>query len=653
MAALVVSESLSSLESLPLLALELVCEYLAYGDSERRALLAFSLASKRCCAVATRERFERVLFAVRGPQQLKRDLARYDAVLGKGARSRYVRRVKITGGVSMSMEEEDRVEAPETEAVEDADARDGDSDVEYGEDVFTKPPKSLSGFGGSGPQYTQDQKAKQNEAWQPLAQFISRLIGLKDFIWVSYNQVPLCILSALHSLPQSRLHVHTLDFRSLYQPKDQPRDIDPDEYALATSPSLSDVAAVNMYYDYEGRVVYNQEAVLQMVSRVGSKISSVCMCYLDPGDGLALREAFRSPRPPWRGFHVGEPPSVAPESKGHLTNLALIGAGSTSSEDLHTWSRHTHLSELRRLEIRNFLDPKAIRTLTEMAEQGAFKSLRTLALFVADYYCEESVIDEAMGKLLYAITPLEGLDATGSAMEKSLNAVLNHHGSALRRLYFPSLPISCEGVQALRKACPNLYDMELHIIRSGGDHQEVSAYRALGSFPRLQRLRLFLDCSGANSLEGFENASQDDRLVQRMRAAIKHRAMDARLARSIFHIIFSANREARHGLPASFQCLRLGGYGGIFADEDGHFAHILDWIGRSWICKRDLGDANCEHLTVTETEKSYRGSRDRVDEDLGKYPSGSLYKRAWYDAYPGQVGDWRDEWSSFPLSEEP
>lgn len=80
----------SPLENHPLLALESICEYLATSDSRRRSLFAFSLSSKRCCAVSDRQRFSKIRLLVEGRQSLESSLARCDDILRLGEKKRYV-----------------------------------------------------------------------------------------------------------------------------------------------------------------------------------------------------------------------------------------------------------------------------------------------------------------------------------------------------------------------------------------------------------------------------------------------------------------------------------------------------------------------------------------------------------------------------------
>jgi hypothetical protein len=112
------------------------------------------------------------------------------------------------------------------------------------------------------PQY----KQAQREAWLPFAQFLGQLPGLTDLVYACINQIPACVLDALHQhLPRSRLHVRTFSLRSLYQERDQLDDIDPDEYLLATSSCLYSIRAKCKPYDTWRRFSFNLEAVERMV----------------------------------------------------------------------------------------------------------------------------------------------------------------------------------------------------------------------------------------------------------------------------------------------------------------------------------------------------------------------------------------------------
>jgi hypothetical protein len=349
--------SSSPLENLPLLVLESVCEYLAASDSRRRSLFAFSMASTFCCAIADRERFERIHLAVEDGDQLKRVLARWDGILSVGKRSRYVRSVKITGRISLDGEgQAEALRAKEFREKIDSD----DEDVDFDQGPISRP-SSLCMFVGSEPVCTAKTKAASNRLWRPLAHFLTKCYALRHFIWVSTDQVPRCILDVLHSqLPHSFLHVDTFSLRSLYQWRDQLHDVDVDEYALATSPCLSSIYVAARRFDEEGRIDYNEEAALKMVLGLAPNLRSVYMCrQMADVSSIALRQALPFPRPPLRGFVAAKDDSPQ-KSEGHLRTLAIRGERSISLRRLQSWSHHADFSMLRSLDLRLIEDPQVL-----------------------------------------------------------------------------------------------------------------------------------------------------------------------------------------------------------------------------------------------------------------------------------------------------
>lgn len=637
--------------------LDSVCEYLARSDSKRRSLFAFSSTCKRCCFAATKQRFERVHFTVNGRKKLRQDLERWNEILGIDGRARYVRQVKIVGHMPLlrtDEADERREVAPDFE--QEASEDESDSD----QDDFCKPSQGLiRRFYGAGPPLTREAKQEQNEAWLPLAQFFDQLPNLKDLVYACTNQVPMCILTSLHQYhPKSRFHVHTFSLRSLYQLRDHPHDIDPDEFALATSPCLHSIVVWYSGYDTDGRVGYTEEAVLQMVA-AAPRLKSVCMWYSRPGNSTELQIAIRTPRPLWQGFFVGNPGESLglTRLKGRLQSLDLDGQHVTPS-GLTAWRNHTDFSQLRSLEIRTLLALEALRTLTRMAEDGGFESLRTLALSVSPFEMrEQHHMDEAASSLLQTLHPLEDLDLTGFVADRTFNTVLHRDGETLRKLRFiparerqmqvePYI-ISHHCIQSLPNQCPNLREVELLITRTNGDEQEVSIYRTLGTLPQLKHASLILDCSyPPDLLDKGRPRLDDEQKASRMRDTLINSATDSSLALGIFRAMSHANT-----LP----CLKLRIWGGWSVDHDcvnRDFSQILLWIAGSWACKRDSSG----EIIVREIGKREREDVENMgwsQTDLKKDFRGKLDRRIWRELWPGEgTRDWWDDWCSFPLSGE-
>lgn len=114
------SPTASPIEALPLLILERICEYLDddLGNSPRRALWAFTLTSKRCCAAAVRQRFCQIPLDIT-EEKLDKCLTRWTGILSVDGRYRYVRRLKV----SLAEHQRQKKELQDEEANEDKDAK--------------------------------------------------------------------------------------------------------------------------------------------------------------------------------------------------------------------------------------------------------------------------------------------------------------------------------------------------------------------------------------------------------------------------------------------------------------------------------------------------------------------------------------------------
>jgi hypothetical protein len=282
---------LSKFEGLPLTVLESICNSLASCDTGRRSLFAFSLASSRCCAAATRQRFERIDIAPKDRHQLDHILSRTKAILHIDERCKCVRRVRISGQATLETEHIDQYFWEQQSCA----WTNPDADDCLEQDSFSKRT-SLEYFAGSQPACTPEIKSRAHDGWTPLAEFLGSCTGLKDLYWASTDQVPRCILTLLHDkLPKCRLHVHTFSLRSLYQHRNQLHDVDIDEYALATSPSLYSICVKAMHVDTDGRLDYNQDAALQIVAGAAPSLTSVHMSQGVAADSIEYRAAVRLP----------------------------------------------------------------------------------------------------------------------------------------------------------------------------------------------------------------------------------------------------------------------------------------------------------------------------------------------------------------------
>lgn len=645
----------SLLERLPLLALELICEYLSFGDLGRRSLFAFSQTSRRCCIVTERERFERILLDARGQQQIKDTLACWNNILSLNNRNRHVRRIKIIGSMMIDAEEskpgwsEYHTGFLRRELEKHADEINQDL---LGENDAFSILKQFGQFDGSEPKCTDQNKARSNEAWGPVAIFIRTFSGLKELFWASTDQVPRCIMDTLHdSLPRTRLHVHTFSLRSLYQKHDNLCDIDPDEYVLASSPNLSSICVPSTMFDSHGNIEYNEEAAQHMAAGIAPNLQSVTMYIQTAGNSPYLLAALRSGRPPWRGFFANKEDDVKTPKAG-LERLAFYG---THHERLPTWSAYTDLSILRSLDLQTIISAEYLEKLTKIAERGVFSNLKTLSIRLG-YDNEETGPHRPLAgwaTAFFSTLPLlNGLQVRNPMAKETTAATLARHGASLRILHLDNMA-SPEDVREIRNACPNLRNLHIGVRRSAGDKQEVLTYKILGSFSRLEILSLDLHITYDLTKE---EESDQERVAQQIRSELINAAIDSELAQAIFRVIFEANHATRQGILSSFQQLTIRGVG--HHDWEYDFTLLTDWLARSWFCENQRVYTEGKKFSVRELGVGHRKSKDvelnlqRCMKDNFRWcHGGKLIRPTWEAIWPEskRKDEWIHFWHSMPL----
>ncbi|KAK6069381.1 hypothetical protein SCUP515_09086 [Seiridium cupressi] len=645
----------SRLETLPSLVLDSICQYLAHCDSQRRSLFAFSLVNKQCCSIAAAQRFDRIKLEVRGTVELRQDIERWNSMLEVEGRARHVRKIKVVGYMPRrSRDERDRdPQLGEAEAL--AEEWRDEREYESFEDDFVDPPRRQILFNSSlRPLENGQAKHLHDESWQPLARFISTLPVLKDLVYSCLDQVPPCLLTSLHQHhPYSRLHVHTFSLRSLYQRKDNLHDIDPDEFMLATSPCLYAVALLSSPgYDTYGHVDYNHEALLAMVSGMAPGLRHVRVYKSTPGSSPELLEATRTSRPLWRGFFIDKETPEQPPAP--LESLVLDGEDHITSETLTEWNQHIDLSKLGSLKIPAAVNLDVLPTLVHMAAGGKFGSLHKLSLEVHSIDPQGySRLDAEISQLFENIQSLAELEIAGYYGPKSFSAIMQHHGRSLYRLCLTSSSkhaqetiTSLTKVEVIQQYCSNLRDLSLAIPRTKGDEQEVAIYHTLGKFRHLRRLSLLLECSN----QRWDELGADSPPTDLVRDIFVNTAVDRSLARSIFHVISTADPSA----PSPLELLRLSVDASTFIDvwNDYDFRNIICWIGRSWLCQRPPRDDHRGEITAHEIQTQHRQQyKEFMDENWElSFGHGLVYEKVWKELWPETTGNWMNDWRSFPLA---
>jgi hypothetical protein len=141
-----------------------------------------------------------------------------------------------------------------------------------------------------------------------------------------------------------------------------------------------------------------------------------------------------------------------------------------------------------------------------------------------------------------------------------------------------------------------------------------------------------------------------------IRQVFVNAAVDERLAQSIFQLMFAAHTSIKLSLPPKLNCIRLRvGRAPALNGQmmDGDFKGILDWIGRSWICRRDPRDTRQSDVVIEEVGHDTRLSNGkRLEDDMDEFPMNEEYVDIWKALWPDTRAGWKVEWQSIPLASD-
>ena len=653
----------AKLDTLPWLVLSRICDYLDDDDDDddhvsrrgrRSDLHAFSLTSRQSCAASASRRFCQVRMTVATAEELLRALERCADMLdrGEGGRYRYVQRLKVV-----------RPEPDEKEEDDDEWERRRVELWRLDMPRFCRPALGLRhSF------YSSKLESTTDEPWLALARLIGRLPALKDLVW-GFRNMPQPVLTAVHAAGACRLHMHGFWLDSVVVSRSghdaQVVDVDPDDYALATSPALSSIVARVQLYKDDGRLNYGAEALWGIAAGAAPNLQHVWLSSSLPSDSIPLREAVLLGRPPAAPNNLFSPNAQA----GSPRSLCFSnGSGG--------WAARVDLSKLAHLN--PGWDASSVDSWADVAAR--LVSLRDLTLSV------DSNRAPTVSKLLKALNPnsLQSLDLGGHIDEALFNTMLDQHGQSLRRLTLlqsdadddsgydsedgppppPPFVLTPVLVAQLAEACPNVELLELRMTRTRGDARECAVYRALAAVPRLRRLSLTLRYTIEISEEALEeNGSFMGYADEIPRADLSRgfadAAFDAALARSIFDLVSP-------GGSGPLQHLRLeplhtaGRHHRSAYAGDHQFYYLLKWIARSWICERPrwtsagagtgtLADVEIRDDDPRGTVEAGRAWQE-VDEVSKRWPGEDRFIDAFGDVWP-QTGAprWWEHWTSRPL----
>ena len=580
------------------------------------------------------------------PPSLQEAIGRHNAILAVNHRTRYVRQLGIFGTVCTSQRyiEYRRTKPPPIEYKHPFLGE----EYPFGECQRYKVHRN-SRRGNT-------QKERVARGWEPLKSFISQFPGLQELVWDSHDPIPRYILDSL--LPATRLVMPSFELRSLYQHWDQLHDIDPDDYALATSVNLANISTYSDPYAGPGFASYMEEALYLMVAGLAPNLRSVEISSrnVDAGD-IDINQMYGEGRPPWQGFFAEEE-TPTPKGRGAIDRLAFLSK--IAPEGILDWESYIDFSKLKALEFHgNVYGETLLQELTDLAEQGAFAGLQTFAINIG--YDNEDIedIEEAKDRnnlctrLFSSLPPLHGLQLWKPTTREVKSTLLQRHGATLKKLHLGGI-FSVEEVHELHTTCPNLQKLHICVKRTQGDHHEVAVYKVLAKFPMLESLSLRL-CITFDLTH--EEESDKIKVAEQMRSDLANAAIDESLARSIFLLILRAHRAERPRMLTPFHHLSIEGVG------LGHyFFHyvwddVTEYLAASWsldLERADVANEDCQIREIGDSQRpqSYRASiYNYSQENFDDWAHGELIRPSWEAVWPEAKGrsDWIHVWNSFPL----
>ncbi|KAE8451323.1 hypothetical protein EG329_003952 [Mollisiaceae sp. DMI_Dod_QoI] len=402
--------------------------------------------------------------------------------------------------------------------------------------------------------------------------------------------------------------MHFFRLSKLVQLRDSPQPMDPDDYTLITSPSLSSIVVRMLDFETDGMMNYTEEAVMQMVARMAPNLAHVCLIRDMAGASLPHREAVRLGKSPWCGFSSQGGTVEANKLRVPvLNNLQSLIFDGYVSGGIDYWACLTDFANLRCLIMPWRLEHGV--SLLRLAMHGDLKSLDTLGVSAIED--ETDLAQEALNRLLESLDPLQCLELSGYISKEAFDIVLRCHGGALRNISVhpyrdiesqnPLIVFSEAVVQLLAEQCPNLEQVRLPVNRTRGDNRETGIYRALSRLPRLRSAFLWVWYSVGPDEEYWDEEINGEYPFASsiyegpeipfvyLHEAFSNSAINATLALSIFNLI-SAGGSLRY--------LRLEPHRKMGQNAP-TVPNILRWFNRSWVCRRDFRG----RITARELDK--------------------------------------------------
>ncbi|KAH9217406.1 hypothetical protein DL95DRAFT_459314 [Leptodontidium sp. 2 PMI_412] len=587
--------SQSPLETLPLLVLERICEYLDDESVTRRDLHAFSTTNKHCYAVSTAQLFSQIELKIRDPEELESSLQQWNSVLKHG-RNRHVRRLKISWDLAKN---ESRISSRmEDEEFDDDGYPTGGWNVRpyFAMHSFCRPlESSMEGNGGGRIAGIDDPGL-----WASLGEFVRQFSVLRDLVWVAG-----CIIGRVGS------------------------------------------------FEFGGLLNYIGEALQFIVSGLAPNLVHMCEIPEETHGEMELTRAIMLGKPDWRGFFLGKAEIKEGGGGDQLSTrggkLQTLISPSYVSRGIEHWAGLTHFSHLRCLVVPWGDDGIALATI---ASRGDLRSLIRLELSSIEDENEPS--RTALQLFFSCLNPLQHLHLRGYISPETFNIIVLRHSENLRNLEIhlysdddelrnPLVKLSGPVMQHFAEHCPHLTHLSIPINRTRGDRHEYSIGPDEESWDEERDGEYPFTCS----------IEAEDIPFPYIREVYTNIAMEYTLALSIFNLIskncsdtsteslkrlkLSLDRKMGPQAPASF--------------GDGTFQSTLRYFGRPWMCTRDeRGEVVVKELEKERTDRCREKWRFLLYEDAEKQVWSKEMYPGWYKSiWPQETEELLNDWEGLPL----
>lgn len=657
---------LSQLETLPEELLHHICEIL---DSRKQSLHAFSVASWTCYTVALPTICRRICLVIwhedrRRPTTTELDLVpRIDgwlSLLDCRSANRHVRSLIVTQKQIDFVT--DRASWPEyldTVAREDA--------------LLVFPERECDWNRWLEPAAKYPTKEQYDIVWERLSELIDRLPALTSFKWDCSWPLPGQVIEALRLRPFVALH---LDF-FWFADKMRVENTNPPELALLSDSRIHSIRSrsIEVVGYYEGD--YTHEVILDLVSGINPHIRNVSFLadrnqHSPNGQLLYDTMKERYQRALWPGLSR---PDILRSPYARLQSLEI---GPLSIRLCQIVFQKCDLTDLKMLKL---LVHYCYKGLYYIASSVRFPSLKSLVLGSKGwmiYQKSEQGEKNLAVPFLSSLPALEAIRFIDQVDQDILESTLRRHGPTLRRLWFapPSMKeeisFDAQHVAQLRQSLPLLEELALLIPRSLGDASEVALYRCLGTFSRLSRLSLYLDCNDTNLLVDDVNEDNSDTepvlyadfddfdkehiaqpgtvdfsdTRQVRNGHVRHALMNAAVDKDLSRAVFDAIAASKPGLASDFPLQRLE-LRPIRGEYYSMTREILTTLSQWWLVETFAGGTEVVNPIVTPIRCPGDSDLESMIPALPVLGAGldPIFQRIW----PSASNSWYYDWCSVPL----